>query len=120
MPGGHFVENVWQSDEHESGTAVGVDAKRKCAWKNHYSGHQGNNEIDDNDGKCTALQVLSFVDVRAIGNHNSHADTEREKGLSQCCEYGVGCEFRKVGIEKEGESVGRVFEGDGTNAQHNH
>ena len=85
----HLVEDVGQSDEHQSGSLSGIDAECKAGRENNQSCEKSNQCVQKADIDGFSCQGAVFTDVAAENRHRTDAEAQGKEGLSHCGENRV-------------------------------
>ena len=97
----HLVEDVGQSDEHQSGSLSGIDAECKAGRENNQSCEKSNQCVQKADIDGFPCQGVVFTDVAAENRHRTDAEAQGKERLSHCGENRVAdaifCKSGKIG-----------------------
>ena len=109
-PADHLVEDVGQSDEHQSGPCPGSTPNAKQDGKIISPARKSNQCVQKADIDCFPCQGAVFTDVAAENRHCTDAEAQGKEGLSHCGEDRVAdavfCKSGKIRNQIKAQSLG--------------
>ena len=109
----HGSERGWQCHKDEARSLSSIDVERERGREDDQTCEQRIEQVAACDGQGCFAERLALVDVGTVGDHDAHAEGEREEGVSQCDESGFGGQFAEIRVEKEIHACARARERHG-------
>ena len=98
----HILENLGQGDKYQRSTLRRLQTCAEDSGEDNQSCQHSHEQSQKGDAERSTCEVVILLKIRCVGNHTTHTHREREEGLTDSREDGLGRECRlEIGREEE-------------------
>ena len=97
----HFHEDRRQHNKNQTRALAGFKTEGKYRRENHQTGQQRHKQVHPHNHVAGAEHILILTQIRSIGNHRGHADTQGKKRLTQSSQHRTRFQIRPIRFQQE-------------------